>query len=183
LDDHQAVPDLGPGRRVLQPDRGPRSRIPAGARSRFQPIGIEDVARCITACFADDRAHGQVLELGGPRYWIYPEMVREVLRAMGARRAMLPMPVPLIRLVAGGAELVRLPFPVATDQLAQMDLDNITRLDAVPSLFGFEPADMSGRLGYLKLRRDDQELLVGQGRAWDRERASDGEPATDPGRP
>jgi uncharacterized protein YbjT (DUF2867 family) len=134
--------------------------IPAGARSRFQPIGIDDVARCISACFADGAQFGRSLEFGGPRYWTYPEMVREVLRALGAHRVLLPMPVPLIRLVAGGAELLRLPFPVATDQLAQLDLDNITGLDSVERTFGFQPADMGGRLGYLRLGRDEQERLV-----------------------
>jgi NADH dehydrogenase len=134
--------------------------IPAGARSRFQPIGIADVARSITACFADGPHVGRSLELGGPRQWTYAEMVREVLRALGARRTLLPMPVPLIRLVAGSAERVRLPFPVATDQLRQLALDNITTLDAVPTTFGFEPADMAGNLGYLRLGRDEQDRLV-----------------------
>jgi NADH dehydrogenase len=133
--------------------------IPADARSRFQPIGIADVARCITACFADGPYLGRTLEIGGPRRWTYPEMVHEVLRALGSRRMLLPMPVPLIRLVAGSAELVRLPFPVATDQLRQLALDNITTLDSVATAFGFEPADMAGNLGYLRLDRKGQEQL------------------------
>jgi alkanesulfonate monooxygenase SsuD/methylene tetrahydromethanopterin reductase-like flavin-dependent oxidoreductase (luciferase family) len=41
--------------------------------------------------------------------------------------------------VAGASELVRLPFPVATDQLRQLRLDNIGPLDAVRDRFGFEP--------------------------------------------
>ena len=50
---------------------------------------------------------------------------------MGKRRLLVPVPVPLIRLVAGSAELVRLPFPVATDQLRQLKLDNVGPLDGV----------------------------------------------------
>jgi uncharacterized protein YbjT (DUF2867 family) len=132
--------------------------IPAGARSRFQPIGIADVARCLTACFADDAHVGQRHELGGPRYWLYSEMVHEVLRAMGSRRALLPMPVPLIRLVATASELIRLPFPVASDQLRQLGLENSTSLDSVAAAFGFQPADMEGNLGYLRQRPRDQAL-------------------------
>ena len=56
---------------------------------------------------------------------------------------------PLIRLVAGTAERVHLPFPVATDQLRQLRLDNIGPLDVIPSRFGFEPRPMEGALGYL----------------------------------
>ena len=58
-------------------------------------------------------------------------MVQEVLRGLGKRRALLPMPVPLIKLVAGTAELLHLPFPVATDQLRQLKYDNTGALDSV----------------------------------------------------
>ena len=60
------------------------------------------------------------------------------------------MPIPLIRLVAGTAERVRIPFPVATDQLRQLKLDNIGPLDLIPSRFGFTPRPMDGALGYLR---------------------------------
>ncbi len=90
------------------------------------------------------------------RYWTYREITREVLRAMGKRRAILPMPVALIRLVAGTAERVHIPFPVATDQLRQLKFDNIGPLDLIPSRFGFEPRPMEGALGYLKDPLRDQ---------------------------
>ena len=48
------------------------------------------------------------------------------------------MPVPLIRLVAAAAELVHLPFPVATDQLRQLRLDNVAPLGGVVDGFGFK---------------------------------------------
>ena len=78
-------------------------------------------------------------------------------RASASGALILPMPVPLIRLVAGTAELVHLPFPVATDQLRQLRLDNIGPLDLIPTRFGFEPRPMEGALGYLARRsRGDQ---------------------------
>ena len=69
---------------------------------------------------------------------------------MGKRRVLVPMPVPLIRLVAGSAELVRLPFPVATDQLRQLKFDNIGPLDAVRTAFGFDPRPMEGGLTHVR---------------------------------
>jgi hypothetical protein len=83
-------------------------------------------------------------------------MVEEVCRAMGARRFLVPVPVPLIRLVAGAAEAVRLPFPASTDQLRQLRLDNTGPLDGVRSGFGFDPQPMEGNLGYLRRRLADQ---------------------------
>lgn len=124
--------------------------------ARFQPLAIEDLARIVVASFADAGTIGQEYELGGPRYWTYREIVEEVLRAMGKRRLLVPMPVALIRLVAGAAEAVRLPFPVATDQLRQLRLDNTGPLDGVRRGFGFDPRPMEGGLAHLRRRLKDQ---------------------------
>lgn len=130
--------------------------VPGDGSSRFQPIHAGDVARVVVASLADPTTISGTFELGGQRYWTYREIVREVLTALDKGRAILPMPVVLIRLVAGSAELVHLPFPVATDQLRQLRLDNIGPLDLIPSRFGFEPRSMEGALGYLRLKRRDQ---------------------------
>lgn len=130
--------------------------VPGDGSSRFQPIHAGDVARVVVASLADPTTISGTFELGGRRYWTYREIVREVLTALDKGRAILPMPVVLIRLVAGSAELVHLPFPVATDQLRQLRLDNIGPLDLIPSRFGFEPRSMEGALGYLRLKRRDQ---------------------------
>jgi NADH dehydrogenase len=130
--------------------------VPGDGMARFQPIHVDDVAAVVARAVADPTTVGGVFELGGPRYWTYREITREVIRALGKRRAIVPMPVPLIRLVAGTAERLRIPFPVATDQLRQLRLDNIGPLDLIPTRFGFEPRAMEGRLGYLKARPRDQ---------------------------
>ena len=130
--------------------------VPGRGTSLFQPIHSGDVARVVVAAFADPTTVGETYELGGPRYWTYREITGEVVRALGKRRAIVPVPVPLIRLVAGASELVHAPFPVATDQLRQLPLDNIGSLDIIPSRFGFEPRPMDGALGYLRRPRRDQ---------------------------
>ncbi len=131
--------------------------ITGSGGARFQPLAIDDLARVLVAVLADDTTIRREYPLGGPRYWTYREIVEEVLRAMGKMRVLVPMPVPLIRLVAGSAELVRLPFPVATDQLRQLRFDNIGPLDAVRSAFGFEPRPMEGGLAHVARRLADQE--------------------------
>lgn len=134
--------------------------VPGRGDARFQPIHVADSARVMAACFADPTTIGESFDIGGPRYWTYREITEEVLRAMGKRRLILPMPVPLIRLVAGVAEFLRIPFPVATDQLRQLRLDNIGPLGLVVSRFGFEPRPMEGALTYLR-RRSREQLLGG----------------------
>jgi uncharacterized protein YbjT (DUF2867 family) len=130
--------------------------VPGDGSARFQPIHVGDVATVVVRSLADPTTLGGAFELGGPRYWTYKEITREVVTALGKRRAIVPMPIPLIRLVAGTAERVRIPFPVATDQLRQLRLDNIGPLDLIPTRFGFTPRAMEGRLGYLKAKPRDQ---------------------------
>jgi uncharacterized protein YbjT (DUF2867 family) len=127
--------------------------VPGNGTSRFQPLHVGDLALCLRLALERPETVGHAFELGGPRVWTYREITAEVCRGMGRRRAILPMPVPLIRLVAGAAEAVHLPFPVATDQLRQLALDNVGPLDGVHSAFGFIPRRMEGELQYLRRRK------------------------------
>ena len=131
--------------------------VPGDGKSRFQPLAVADLARVFRLAFERPETAGRTYELGGPRYWTYREITREVIAAMGRRRAIIPVPVPLIGLVAGAAELLHLPFPVATDQLRQLKLENIGPLDAVEREFGFAPQAMEGQLGYLQRKKRDQD--------------------------
>lgn len=130
--------------------------VPGNGKSRFQPVWVGDVARAVVQVVADPKSIHRSFELGGPRYWTYTEITQEVARALGKRRAVIPMPVPLISLVAGISEAIRLPFPVATDQLRQLALDNIGATDAVERELGFVPLDMGGRLSYLRRKLSQQ---------------------------
>ncbi len=124
--------------------------------ARFQPLAIGDLARATVQVFSDTETIGHEYELGGPRLWTYREIVEEVLRGMGRRRLLVPVPVPLIRLVAGAAETVHLPFPVATDQLRQLRYDNVGAPDCVRASFGWDPSPMEGALTYLRRKVRDQ---------------------------
>jgi uncharacterized protein YbjT (DUF2867 family) len=130
--------------------------IPARQESRFQPLWVGDLARIVAQVVGDPGREGRSYEFGGPDAWTYRQIVEEVLRGMGKRRIIAPLPLPLVKLVAGTAERLRLPFPVATDQLRQLAYDNATDLDAVEREFGFAPQPMHGNLGYLRERPDRQ---------------------------
>ena len=126
--------------------------------ARFQPLAIEDLGRAVVQVLGDAGSIGREYQLGGPRYWTYKEIMQEVLRGMGRKRALVPMPVVLIRLVAGTMETLRIKaFPVATDQLRQLKFDNIGPVDAVKSELGWEPQAMEGRLMHLQRKLRDQE--------------------------
>ena len=78
--------------------------VPGDGLARFQPFFVGDLARIVVACLDRPDTIGRTFELGGPRYWTYREITAEVLAALGKQRVIVPMPVPLISLVAGISE-------------------------------------------------------------------------------
>jgi len=134
--------------------------VPGNGASRFQPIHVGDVALCARLALERPATIGQAFELGGPRIWTYGEITAEVARVVGKRRVIMPLPVPLIRLAAGTMEALHLRFfPVATDQLRQLALDNVGPLDGVHRAFGFVPRTMEGELHYLRRPKKKQEPM------------------------
>jgi uncharacterized protein YbjT (DUF2867 family) len=131
--------------------------ITGNGGARFQPLAIGDLARAAVQAVADEGTIGREYPLGGPRAWTYREIMEEVLRGMGRKRVLVPMPVAVIRVVAAVSESLRIPFPVATDQLRQLKLDNVGPLDSVRSGFGFDPQPMEGGLTHLRQGLKDQE--------------------------
>jgi len=130
--------------------------VPGDGKSRFQPLHVADLALCLCLSVERPTTVGNAYELGGPRTWTYREITAEVCRAMGRRRVIVPVPLPLIKLIAGAAEALHLPFPVATDQLRQLALDNVVPPDSVHAAFGFIPRRMEGELQYLRRRKAQQ---------------------------
>ena len=72
--------------------------VPGDGKSRFQPLHVADLALCLRLSLERPQTVGHAFELGGPRTWTYREITAEVCRGMGRRRAIIPMPVPMMLL-------------------------------------------------------------------------------------
>jgi len=112
----------------------------AGARTRFQPIWVEDVARCFVDALGNSRAFGQVFEICGPRQYTLEELVRYVAKIVGRRTRVLPLGG-----VAASLQALMLEWvpgkPMTRDNLASMKVDNICS-QPFPAVFGFKPSAM-----------------------------------------
>jgi uncharacterized protein YbjT (DUF2867 family) len=80
--------------------------IPVPAGFRFQPVDAGEVADRLVELALGSPA-GLVPDIGGPRVYTVPGLLRGYLRAGGKRRAMVPVPVPgrAARAVRAGANL------------------------------------------------------------------------------
>ncbi len=110
----------------------------AGAKARFQPIWVEDVARAFLATLGNPRAFGQTYELAGPRAYTLEELVRFVAATLGKKRTIVALPAGLANLQAFVFE--HLPGKLMTrDNLRSMSVDNVAS-GTFPGIFGFQPA-------------------------------------------
>ncbi|MEO7743227.1 MAG: complex I NDUFA9 subunit family protein [Usitatibacter sp.] len=110
----------------------------AAAGARFQPVWVEDVARCFVAALGDPRTFGQAYELAGPRVYTLAELVRLAADAAGRKARIVALPGAAATLQAFTFE--HLPGKLMTrDNLRSMSVDNVTASD-FPAIFGFRPS-------------------------------------------
>jgi len=99
--------------------------------ARFQPIWVEDVVTCIVGVLDDDGTIGQELELGGPEILTLEEIERRTLDAIGARRLLVRVPLPVIRGVVTLMEMLLPSPPVTRSLLDLLAVDNVPSHNAV----------------------------------------------------
>ena len=152
LDDPQAVAPVRGGRRVLQHHRGPRPDV-----ARHRP-GARATARAGSSRSTSATSRGSPWPRSRTRRrsarrssWAgraTGRTGRSRRRSLARARQEARHPADAGRRSSASSpatsEIVRLPFPVATDQLRQLKLDNIGALDVIPARFGFEAAPDGG---------------------------------------
>ena len=91
---------------------------------RLQPVYVEDVAMAVAACLNGTDSAGKTYELGGAEVLTYREILRQIMRHRGRRRALLPVPLMVWNMLALGLSVLPSP-PVTRDQVALMRNDNV----------------------------------------------------------
>jgi NADH dehydrogenase len=113
--------------------------LPGGGRARFQPVCVDDVAGAIGAALDDDHTIGGLYALGGPAPLSLRQMVERILTAMQTGRAIVGIPVPLIRPIVALMQRALPNPPVTTSLLDLLAIDNTIPNNALTSTFGMEP--------------------------------------------
>lgn len=115
------------------------SRLPVlpivGGRTHFQPVWVDDVARAFVMAAGNRHVSGQTFELGGPGIYTLRQLVAMLLSALGRRRLLIDLPLPLASAIAMLCRLLPNP-PLTQDQIALLRHDNVIDGDAFPTLFG-----------------------------------------------
>src|ERR1700716_2194549 len=106
---------------------------------KFQPLWIEDLLRILEQCIIDEKRLGRAVPVGGPEHVTFRQVLETICAAMGIRRLLVPLPLPIAGLQARIMTAL-LPHPALTPATLELfTFDNSTSLDAVPAGFGFTP--------------------------------------------
>ena len=121
------------------------------AAQRVQPVHVDDIALAVTRIFERWNS-GRTYEIGGPEIMTMDEIIRTLLEAMGAKRLILPVPLPLAK--AGTVPLILLPTPPMTPQGIDFAVqDGIVDLTALAKELEVYPVSLAeGLARYIKKR-------------------------------
>jgi len=122
--------------------------VAGDGRAMFQPLFVEDVARCIVLALERGPDH-RVHEVGGPEHLSYDDIVLTIKRGLGLHRFLAHVPVRMMLPLAFVMDTLLPNPPVTPGQLRLLEKNNITRLDSVPRSFGFDPQRFADNVDYL----------------------------------
>lgn len=130
--------------------------IPGDGRAEFQPVWVEDVAVCCLKALDDPATAGQEYELGGPEVLTLEEIERRTLQAVGARRTLIRVPLPIMRLLVGLMETLLPAPPVTRSLLELLSVRNVAEANAihrfVPAPRPFTPENVAPYMREFRLR-------------------------------
>lgn len=100
-----------------------------GGTMRLQPVYVKDLAEGIARILERDGAGGKVYEFGGPEVLTFRELMELVLREIGRRALLLPMPAWMAKAMASVTQFIPNP-PLTPDQVRLLAIDNVVSEEA-----------------------------------------------------
>lgn len=95
-----------------------------GGRTRFQPVYVGDMADAIANILDRPETAGKTYEIGGPRTYSFKELMELLLRDIGRRNPLVPVPFWAAEFLARFTQLLPVP-PLTRDQVRLLKTDNV----------------------------------------------------------
>ena len=124
--------------------------LPGDGGVQLQPLWIEDLVTALSWSLEDPETLNRTIEIGGPEYLTFRQMVALIIQETGLRRIIVPMGAPYVRGLTILLESFFAQLPVTIYWLDYLAVNRTTALDTMPRVFDLMPARMSQKLGYLK---------------------------------
>jgi uncharacterized protein YbjT (DUF2867 family) len=117
--------------------------LPDGGRTLLQPIHVEDVARCVEAALYRDEAPGEPIVVAGPEPITYRDLVMAVGAAIKRKPFILPIPGPLLELIAMFTAILPLLPRIRRDEIRRLSEDKAFPIDEMMQRLGVQSMPLS----------------------------------------
>jgi len=113
--------------------------IPGSGKEEMRPIHVDDVAWAALACLEEPRTIGQTYDLGGADVLTFDDFIGEILKALGRRKPLVHLPVPLLMAAARILSLLMKNPPLTPDNVRGIETAHHVDISAAQRDFGFAP--------------------------------------------
>jgi uncharacterized protein YbjT (DUF2867 family) len=136
--------------------------IPGDGSTILQPLWVEDLATAITWALDEPSTLDKTIEIGGPEYISFKQIVRMIMKASSAPRILLPARQPYLRAGAWMMDKLMPRSPINPYWIDYLAVDRTTDLSTLPHIFSLQPSRMEEKMDYLGERNWGWELLTRQ---------------------
>lgn len=140
--------------------------VPGDGKSLLQPLWVEDLATCLAWALEDKETRNRMVEIGGPEYLTFTQVVEQVMAATGKRRRLVNVRLPYLRWLTEFLESMSTRLPTSVYWLDYLASNRTCSLDTAPRVFNLMPSRFSQRLAYLKgdsWRTSPQQTMMQRG--------------------
>jgi uncharacterized protein YbjT (DUF2867 family) len=124
--------------------------LPGEGNTLIQPLWVEDLVTCLAWALDDDATRNQVIEVGGPEYLLFRNVVNIVMDAAGIHRSLVSVKPPYLRALTVLLDHLFPNLPISVYWLDYLATNRTCGLDTVPKVFKLMPSRFSQRLAYLR---------------------------------
>ena len=128
----------------------PLAPVIGDGKSEFQPISVDDVGRCVVESIERHDLEGKTVDIGGPDYFTYDELIDLVAETLEVKVKKIHVPIGVMTPAATVMESLSPNPPITREQLKMIAVGENTSLDSVEQQFSFRPLPVRGNIDYIK---------------------------------
>jgi NADH dehydrogenase len=128
----------------------PLAPVIGDGKSEFQPISVDDVGRCVVESIERHDLEGKTVDIGGPDYFTYDELIDLVAETLEVKVKKVHVPIGVMTPAATVMESLSPNPPITREQLKMIAVGENTSLDSVEQQFSFRPLPVRGNIDYIK---------------------------------
>ncbi len=128
----------------------PLTPVAGDGTAVFQPIYVDDVARCIVESLKRTDLERKTVDIGGPDYFTYDELIDLVAETLDVKVKKVHVPTSVMTPAATVMESLTPNSPITREQLKMIAVGENTTLDSVEKSFGFSPLPIRDNINYIK---------------------------------